>query len=283
MANTTNFGWETPDDTDLVKDGAAAMRTLGSAIDTSLADLKGGTTGQVLSKNSGTDMDFVWTTQDDANAIQNSIIDAKGDLIVGTADNTPARLPIGSNGYVLTADSAETSGVKWAAAASGGSLTLLSTTSLSGSSTTVSIDPTGYNHIQVIISDWQLSSNGTCAVRINGINADPKYAGNGTLMKAYTYNYAMHAISGAELPFGNYNFASGNLNNFGVFNLHDVNNSAVWRSIQYFLTGGNDYDANYALNYNGWISVSDSQTLSSFTFRTTTSFSGGSIKVYGVK
>jgi hypothetical protein len=62
MANTTNFNWETPDDTDLVKDGAAAIRTLGNSIDTSLVDLKGGTTGQVLSKTSGTDMDFTWTT-----------------------------------------------------------------------------------------------------------------------------------------------------------------------------------------------------------------------------
>ena len=65
MATTTNFGWETPDDTDLVKDGAAAMRTLGSAIDTSLVDLKGGTTGQVLSKASNTVMDFSWIEQDD--------------------------------------------------------------------------------------------------------------------------------------------------------------------------------------------------------------------------
>jgi len=63
MATTTNFGWETPDDTDLVKDGALAIRTLGSAIDTSLVDLKGGTTGQVLSKTSNTDMDFTWQTQ----------------------------------------------------------------------------------------------------------------------------------------------------------------------------------------------------------------------------
>jgi len=62
MATTTNFGWTTPDDTDLVKDGASAIRTLGSAIDTSLVDLKGGTTGQVLSKASGSDMDFTWTT-----------------------------------------------------------------------------------------------------------------------------------------------------------------------------------------------------------------------------
>ena len=64
MANTTNFGWETPDDTDLVKDGAAAMRTLGSAIDTSLVDLKGGTTGQILSKTSNSDMDFTWIAND---------------------------------------------------------------------------------------------------------------------------------------------------------------------------------------------------------------------------
>jgi hypothetical protein len=65
MATTTNFGWETPDDTDLLKDGAAAMRTLGNSIDTSFVDLKGGTTGQVLSKTSGTDLDFTWIEQDD--------------------------------------------------------------------------------------------------------------------------------------------------------------------------------------------------------------------------
>lgn len=62
MATTTNFGWDTPDDTDYVKDGAAAMRTLGSSIDTSMGDLLGGTTGQVLTKNTNANMDFVWTT-----------------------------------------------------------------------------------------------------------------------------------------------------------------------------------------------------------------------------
>lgn len=115
MANTTNFGWETPDDTDLVKDGALAIRTLGSAIDTSLVDLKGGTSGQVLSKNSNTDMDFVWVTSDDANAIQNAIVDAKGDLITATAADTPARLAVGTNERRLVADSGETTGLKWVA------------------------------------------------------------------------------------------------------------------------------------------------------------------------
>jgi hypothetical protein len=176
MANTTNFGWETPDDTDLVKDGALAMRTLGNAIDTSLVDLKGGTTGQVLSKTSNTDMDFTWTSPnpgditevtvsspitgggssgsvniaiqdgttaqkgavqledstsststtkaatpnsvktsyDLANAaIPKSLVDAKADLITATADNTPARLAVGSNGDTLVADSAATTGLRW--------------------------------------------------------------------------------------------------------------------------------------------------------------------------
>jgi len=59
---TTNFGWDIPQSTDLVKDGATAIAALGQDIDTALVDLKGGTTGQLLSKTSGTDLDFTWVT-----------------------------------------------------------------------------------------------------------------------------------------------------------------------------------------------------------------------------
>jgi hypothetical protein len=63
MATTTpNFGWPVPTSTDLVKDGATAIEALGDSIDASLLDLKGGTSGQVLAKNSNTDMDFIWVT-----------------------------------------------------------------------------------------------------------------------------------------------------------------------------------------------------------------------------
>ena len=61
---TTNFGWDIPQSTDLVKDGATAIATLGQDIDTSMVDLKGGTSGQILSKNSNTDMDFTWIAND---------------------------------------------------------------------------------------------------------------------------------------------------------------------------------------------------------------------------
>ena len=138
MANTTNYNWETPDDTDLVKDGAAAIRTLGSSVDTTtkalnpsttLGDIEYrsatantntrlaiGTTGQVLTVAGGVPS---WATSDDANAIQNAIVDAKGDLIAASAADTPARLAVGANGTVLTADSAEATGLKWATASGG--------------------------------------------------------------------------------------------------------------------------------------------------------------------
>ena len=114
MATTTpNFGWPVPTSTDLVKDGATAIETLGDSIDASLLDLKGGTTGQALVKNSNSDMDFVWSSIDPL-----TILDAKGDLISATAADTPARLAVGTNDQVLTADSTTATGLKWATPAS---------------------------------------------------------------------------------------------------------------------------------------------------------------------
>jgi RAB protein geranylgeranyltransferase component A len=67
MSNPTSaFGWQMPTSSDLVTDLPADFEVFGQAVDTSLADLKGGTTGQVLSKASGTDMDFTWIEQDDS-------------------------------------------------------------------------------------------------------------------------------------------------------------------------------------------------------------------------
>jgi microcystin-dependent protein len=90
MATTTNYSWTTPDDTALVKDGAAAIRSLGTAIDTTVFT------------NAG-------------NAIAKTIVDAKGDIIEATAADTVARLAVGANDTVLTADSSTATGLKWVA------------------------------------------------------------------------------------------------------------------------------------------------------------------------
>lgn len=125
MPTTTNFGWTTPADTDLVKDGAAAMRTLGNGIDTSFLDLKGGTTGQNLRKATNTDLDFTW-----AGDATNTVIDAEGDLLVGDSADTLQRLAIGTNGQVLTVDTALDGKIKWASAAAS-AMTLISRTTFS--------------------------------------------------------------------------------------------------------------------------------------------------------
>ena len=90
MASSPTYSWPEPDDTSLVKNGALAMRTLGNAIDSTMATM-----------------------------VPKSIVDAKGDLIGATANDTPARLAVGTNGQVLTADSTAATGLAWATPSGG--------------------------------------------------------------------------------------------------------------------------------------------------------------------
>ena len=131
MATTTNYGWDTPDDTDLVKDGAAAIRTLGSSVDTTTKNLNPqtttgalayrsatanvntalplGTANQVLRVNSG------GTAPEWATTADQTPLTTKGDLF--GFDTADARIPVGTNGHILTADSTQSLGLKWAAPA----------------------------------------------------------------------------------------------------------------------------------------------------------------------
>jgi hypothetical protein len=167
MATTTNYGWTTPDDTALVKDGAAAIRTLGSSVDTTTKNLNPsttlgdieyrsstpnvntrlplGTANQVLRVNSGA------TAPEWATTADQTPLTTKGDLF--GFDTADARIPVGTNGHVLTADSAQSLGVKWAAPAGG--LTLVKTQTIGSAVSTVTVTDafsTTYDNYKIIIS-----------------------------------------------------------------------------------------------------------------------------------
>jgi len=221
MATTTNFGWETPDDTDLVKDGAAAIRTSLNGVDSSFVDLKGGTTGQVLSKASGTDLDFTWVAQDDSNAIQNAIVDAKGDLIAATAADTPARLAVGTNGQVLTADSTASTGIKWATPDAGG-MTVLASGTLSGSQINITSINQTYKNLQLVIRNFKPATDGAdFRVRISN-DSTAHYL---NLAAFNTSNQAWVGSVWAVSPGNDNSSATGLI----VLDIYDYANTSTWK------------------------------------------------------
>jgi hypothetical protein len=127
MATTTNYAWETPDDTDLVKDGASAIRTLGSSIDST-----------------------VFTNSN--NAVQKSSITAKGDILIGTGAGTFTAQGVGANGTVLTANSAQADGVEWAVPTSGG-YTQIASGTLSGSEVSLTSIPGTYYQLVLFLNN----------------------------------------------------------------------------------------------------------------------------------
>lgn len=180
MATTTNYGWTTPNDTDLVKDGAAAIRTLGSSIDTTVF------------ANAGA-------------GIAKSIVDAKGDLIAATAADTVARLAVGTNGQALVADSTTATGLKWATPASG--LTLVSATAYT-SQTTVSINSvfssTYANYLVVMdtINTGAVTSDVSFKLRASGSDTSANYKSQRLFATVTTTGAGVDVLGTDEIYFG---------------------------------------------------------------------------------
>lgn len=99
-------------------------------------------------------------------AINPNIVDAKGDIIAATAADTVARLAVGANDTVLTADSSTATGLKWATPSAGG-MTLLSTTSLTGNSVTISSISGSYKHLYILGRTISMTANDNLNLRLN--------------------------------------------------------------------------------------------------------------------
>jgi hypothetical protein len=112
--------------------------------------------------------------QADALFIADTIVDAKGDIIAATAADTVSRLAVGANDTVLTADSSTATGLKWATPSSGG-MTLISTTSLTGSTVNITSIPSGYKHLQLIITEAYAPVAADVILRLNNDSGATSY------------------------------------------------------------------------------------------------------------
>lgn len=298
MPTTSNFGWTTPADTDFVKDGAAAIRTLGNGIDTTMVDLKGGTSGQILSKNTNADMDFVWIANDQGDitgvtagtgisgggtsgavTITNSMataIDAKGDLVVGTGSDTFSRLAVGTNDYVLTADSTQTTGVKWAAAASGGMTLISTTTANNDASIVLSSIPTTYKDLRVVLRDIKpATDNASLRMRVNG--------NTGSVYREMTGNDGGQAFNATylEISFGTDNSVASNLGNVYI---PDYANSTTWKNLSStYLSVNPDSNSTLQWMYKSGLLTNLTASMTSLTFfMSSGNITSGTILLYGV-
>lgn len=258
MATTTNYSWSTPDDTSLVKDGAAAIRTLGSAIDTT-----------VFNNASA--------------AIAKTIVDAKGDLIAASAADTVARVAVGTNGQVLTADSTAATGLAWTTPASGGGLTLLSTTSLSGTSVTINGFASTYVDLYLVIYGvTNATDNVKMRVAPNGTTNAFSYVRN-----SYVATGSSATTAGATGGYVLLNSAANKLNTgttnvFGA-TIRQYSSTAANKAINGFANyiDGNSTDT--LETFSGYFKSTSAITSLVITNDGGFSFSAGTALLYGVK
>jgi hypothetical protein len=298
MATTTNYGWTTPDDTALVKDGASAIRTLGSSVDTTTKNLNPETTLGDLSfrsstsnvntripiGSSGQHLTVVagvpaWSTASDQTPLT-----TKGDLF--TFSTIDARLGVGANGTTLVANSATATGLEWQAASSGG-MTSLASGSLSSLST---LDLTSisqsYVHLQLCLIDWELSADSNLNLRINNESQNYYFmsgqtginSGSTTTTALYSMNInSLLSLTGAAADAGAYrNLTVVNAYNYTstIFALGDVQSQSK-RS-----TGADElFDSQWTYNR----TTNNAPITELNIFLDSGNFTNGTYVLYGVK
>ena len=332
---TTNFGWDIPQSTDLVKDGATAIATLGQDIDTALIDLKGGTSGQLLAKNSNTDLDYTWvdpstgditgvsvtspitgggtagnvtigieaasTTQSGAvqlssatnststtlaatasavksaydlaaGAIPKTLTTTTGDIIYASSANTPARLGIGSSGQYLTVSG----GVPAWAGISAGGMTLISTTTLSGASTTISSIPSTYTNLIAIFYNM---TNATSEAKFQ-VN----WNSTGTFVWTGVDNNAVYSVSsqaGSATSQRDTNLNRNTTDNTFVMTIYNYAGSGNHQFTMYGTW--DDGTSSYRSQNLAGMTVGSSAVSSLTCKNTGGNFNGGTCLLYGVK
>jgi hypothetical protein len=242
MATTTNYGWSTPDDTALVSQGAAAIRTLGSSADTTVKALSPGTTA--------------------------------GDVDYYTSSTAKARLGIGSSGQVLTV----AAGVPSWATPTSGSMTLISTTTLTGASITLSSIPQTYNDLYIVVRNFRPATDAENLIM--RFNADAS-ANRHSFKQNLSASGQSFASTQVPLTQGTDNGAS---TAFTTLQIPDYASATAWRMAQAYSVTNNpttpttfDYDI-------FWLFYNQTTAISSLQFYCGSgNFTSGTLLLYGVK
>jgi len=243
MATTTNYGWTTPDDTALVKDGAAAIRTLGTSVDTTTKNLNPSTTlGDVEYRSSSA--------------------------------NVNTRLGIGTTGQVLTVAGGVPS---WATPAVAGGMTLLSTTTLSGSSTSITSINQTYTDLQIYVRDFYMSAGGEMNIQFN------TDTGSNYMVNAIRQGGDGYQQTQANFPIGGYDVATSDNNNFASMRIIDYANTATVKTISGIGAVVRPSSARGMTLLTGTFFGSTSGISSVQLLASSGTFSAGTVLIYGVK
>lgn len=205
------------------------------------------------------------------------VLTTTGDTYYASAAATPARLGIGSTSQVLTV----AGGVPtWATpAASGKGLTLLSTTTLSGASTTVSSIDQTYTDLRVVVLNYRPATNNT-PLKIN-FNSDTT-ANHYALF--YTSSAATFNSTYGQIDYGN---ASGSAANYNMFSsqIFNYTNTSTYKLLytNYIEIDFNATPTYYVNNVNGCAWNQYSSAINSITLAPVTgNFTSGTLLIYGV-
>ena len=212
-------------------------------------------------------------------------IDAKGDLVVGTGADTFSRLAVASTaGYLLSVDSAEATGLKWAAPAAGGGLTLINTggTALSGASVSITSIPGTYKNLHIYIENFYMGSNNNNAyIQFNTTTSD-NYAFMG--LRRSGGNAEANATEGNN-DVGIYFSSVGGTSAQGAFayilvpNYAATNHRKVAMGVSYTKNDGSPGDY-YVMQVTGVLQNSDS-AITSVQVVSNGTYSGGTVYIYG--
>jgi len=218
-------------------------------------------------------------TQVDAKTAK-ATLTTKGDVYAATAASTPARLAVGANDTVLTADSAEATGLKWATPSAGG-MTLISTTTLTGASVTLSSIPQTYNNLQLIIRNHRPASDAYIRARFNSVTTSTYYS-----LDFMSYGIT-NSLSGYEDNFMDFCRQSTTDNstnsNMYVINLYDYKNTVAYKmgDNRFYKEGSNGTDLNSGYTI---LLFANNEAISSIILSNSTGdFTSGTALLYGVK